>query len=128
MPRQLKQSEVKSVLDQLKKKQGNKCAICGRPFTRYDYAVLDHNHDNGYIRGALHNSCNGIEGRMKTLGYRSHKGVSSAEYIIGLGKYLEKHQTPQYKFIHPTHTTDEQKRLLRNKKAREARARKKANQ
>lgn len=126
MARQLKPSEVKSILDQLVKKQKNRCAICGQPFTARDRAVLDHNHDNGFIRGALHNSCNGAEGRIKSKANLGHKGVSSADYVIGLGKYLEQHQTPQYKFIHPTHMTDEQKRLKRNAKARAARARKKA--
>lgn len=126
MARQLKPSEVKGVLDQLVKRQGNKCAVCGKPFTARDRAVLDHCHDTGFIRGALHNSCNGAEGRVKTKAHLGHKGVSSADYIIGLGKYLEKHQKPQFNLIHPTHMTEEQKRLQRNKKARAARARKKA--
>lgn len=125
MAKQLKSNQVASVLDQLVKRQGNKCAICGKPFTRQDRPVLDHCHDTGYIRGALHNSCNGAEGRVKTKARLGHKGVSSYEYLIGLGKYLERHSTPQIQLIHPTHMTDEQKRIARNKKAREARARKK---
>lgn len=125
MAKQLKSNQVASVLDQLVKRQGNKCAICGKSFTRQDRPVLDHCHDTGYIRGALHNSCNGAEGRVKTKARLGHKGVSSYEYLIGLGKYLERHSTPQIQLIHPTHMTDEQKRLARNKKAREARARKK---
>lgn len=54
----------------------------------------------------------------------SHKGVQPQEYIIGLGKYLEKHATPQVQLIHPQHMTEEQKRLQRNTKARQTRARK----
>ena len=126
MARQLRTSEVKSVCDQLVKKQGNKCAVCGKPFTPRDRAVLDHCHDSGFIRGALHNSCNGAEGRIKSKANMGHRGVKSADYVIGLGKYLEKHQTPQYQFIHPSHMTDDAKRLKRNAKARAARARKKA--
>lgn len=125
MAKQLKSNQVASVLDQLVKRQGNKCAICGKPFTQRDRPVLDHCHDTGYIRGALHNSCNGAEGRVKTKAYLGHKGVHAHDYIIGLGKYLEKHSKPQIQLIHPTHMTDDQKRLKRNAKARAARARKK---
>lgn len=126
MARQLKPSEVKSVRDQLVKRQGNKCAICGKPFTPRDYACLDHCHTTGYIRGAVHNSCNGVEGKVKTKANFSHKGVSPEEYIIGLGKYLELNAKPRFNLIHPDHVTDDQKRLQRNAKARAARARKKA--
>ena len=125
MARQLKPSEVASVLAQLVAKQGKKCAVCGQPFTSRDYPVLDHCHTTGYIRGALHNSCNGAEGRVKTKAQLGHKGVSSETYLIGLGKYLEANATPRYQFIHPAHKTAEQIRLQRNAKARAARARNK---
>jgi hypothetical protein len=127
MARQLKTSEVASVLAQLVAKQGRKCAICGQPFSPRDYPVLDHCHTTGFIRGALHNSCNGAEGRVKTKAHLGHKGVSAELYIIGLGKYLESNQTPKYPFIHPSHMTEEQQRIQRNAKAKAARARKKTN-
>lgn len=124
MAKQLKRSQIESVTKQLVARQGGRCAVCGRPFTRTDGTCLDHDHETGYIRGVLHRSCNGIEGKVKTLARRSHKGVSSYEFIIGLGKYLEKHSTPQLPYIHPEHVTEDMKREMRNKKAREARARK----
>lgn len=122
MVRQLKPSEVASILAQLVTKQGKKCEVCGQQFTQRDYPVLDHDHTTGYIRGALHNSCNGAEGRVKTKAHLGHKGVSADDYLIGLGKYLEANKTPRYRFIHPSHMTEEQKRLQRNAKARTARA------
>ena len=88
--------------------------------------MLDHDHDTGVIRGALHNSCNGTEGKVKKLAQRGHKGVPPLEYVVGLGKYLEHHKTPRVPYLHPTHLTEDEKREQRNKKAREARARKKA--
>ncbi len=121
MAKQIKQNQVASVLDQLVKKQSNKCAVCGKPFTQRDKPVLDHNHDTGYIRGALHNSCNGVEGKVKVKARMSHKGVLPHDYIIGLGKYLEKHQTPQVQLIHPLHMSEDQKRVQRNAKAKLAR-------
>lgn len=125
MPKQLKPNQVADVLKQLVQRQGNVCAVCGKPFTRTDRPVLDHDHTTGLIRGALHNSCNGAEGRVKTKANLGHKGVGAYDYLIGLGKYLEHHKTPRINLIHPSHKTEEQKRLLRNAKARAARARKK---
>ena len=125
MARQLKNSEVASVLTQLVAKQRGKCGVCMKLYTKRDPAVLDHDHTTGYIRGALHRSCNGVEGKVKTQAYRSHAGVAPEEYIIGLGLYLDLHSTPQYPLIHPKHMTEDAVREKRNKKAREARARKK---
>ena len=125
MARQLKTSEVKSVCAQLVKKQGNKCAVCGKPFTARDRPVLDHCHTTGYIRGALHNSCNGAEGRVRTKANLGHAGVSATDYLIGLGKFLENPTATKFKLIHPSHMTPDQKRLQRNAKAVKARANKK---
>lgn len=126
MAKRLTAAQIEGVLKQLVVKQKNRCAICGHAFTGRDKAVLDHDHDTGYIRGALHNSCNGTEGRVKAIGHRGHKGVTSGEYIIGLGKYLDEHKKPHYPLLHPTHLTEREKMDKRNKKARDARARKKA--
>lgn len=122
MIRQLKTNEVEGVLKQLVTKQGNKCAICGQYFTQRDYPVLDHDHTTGFIRGALHNSCNGAEGKVKVRAHLGHAGVSAYAYLIGLGKYLEAHKTPMWNFIHPEHVTADAKRIKRNAKARAARA------
>jgi len=121
----LKTTQLAGVLVQLVKKQGGKCAICGHPFTQRDVAVADHCHTKGYIRGALHNSCNGIEGRVKKLAQRGHTGISAEKYVIGLGKYLDEHKTPKYNYLHPSHKTEDEKRLARNKKARAVRAKNK---
>jgi len=126
--KQLKSNQVASVLDQLVKRQGNKCAICGKPFTKVDKPVLDHCHYTGFIREAVHNSCNGAEGRVKTKAQLGHKGVHAYDYLIGLGEYLSKHSKPQINLIHPTHMTPEQKRIQRNAKARAVRAKKKVKQ
>lgn len=120
--RKLKPSETAGVLKQLVTKQGNVCAVCKKPFTKLDRAVLDHCHTTGFIRGALHNSCNGAEGRVKTKAQMGHRGVSPADYIIGLGKYLEQHKTPKYPLIYHNHLTKDEKRLATNAKARRKRA------
>lgn len=125
MATQLKVNQLASVRVQLAQKQGNKCAVCNKGFTHRDPMVLDHDHDTGYIRGVLHKSCNGQEGRVKVLAYRCHTGVGAYEYLIGLGKYLEQHSSPQIPYLHPTHRSPQMLREERNRKAREARKRKK---
>lgn len=122
--RQLETKHLDSVRKQLVAKQNNLCAVCGRPFTKTDRAVVDHDHGTGVIRGALHNSCNGVEGRLKARAHRGHKGVTAYEYLIGLGEYLKKHSVPQYQLIHPDFMTPERKRVERNRKARIARTKK----
>ncbi len=125
MIKHLKAGEVAGVRTQLLTKQGGKCAVCNQVIRGADRAVLDHDHDTGFIRGVLHASCNGIEGRMKALGHRSHKGVVSADYIIGLGKYLEEHRKPKYAAWHPSFKTPQQRKDAVNAKARKRRAAKK---
>jgi len=121
--KKLKPNQVAGILKQMVAKQKGKCAVCGHPFSQRDYPVLDHCHKTGYIRGALHNSCNGAEGKVKVKAQRGHAGITPEAYVIGLGKYLEHHSTPRWQFIHPSHMNKDEKRLAKNKKAREKRAR-----
>lgn len=110
----------------MSQRQNGRCAVCTFPETRADKLVLDHDHETGYIRGAIHRSCNGAEGRVKTKANLGHRGVQANDFVIGLGKYLESHKTPKIPLLHPTHKTEDQKRIARNTAARNARARKKA--
>ena len=126
MARQLRNSELASVRKQLIAKQGGVCCVCGKPFTKVDGPCVDHCHTTGYIRGVLHRSCNQAEGRVRTKANLGHKGISATDYLIGLGKFLNDPPALKFNLIHPTHMTEDQKRLQRNAKAKAARARKKA--
>lgn len=53
------------------------CAICGKPFTAKDVAVVDHSHENGIIRGCLHNTCNRVEGEL--LGFAKRVSPETSE-------------------------------------------------
>lgn len=123
--RQIAANQLESVRKQLVAKQGNVCAVCGLRFTKADGPVVDHDHDTGVIRGAIHRSCNMAEGKVKVKACRGHKGLKPYAFLIGLGKYLDKHTTAQTQLIHPSHLTEAQKREKRNAKARIARAAKK---
>ena len=120
--RKLRVSETAGILKQLVVKQGHVCAVCGKGFTKADSAVLDHCHKTGFIRGALHRSCNGGEGKVRIKAQWSHKGVTPDEFLIGLGRYLEVHKQPRYPLIYHSHQTVDEKRLARNTKARRKRA------
>lgn len=72
----------------------------------------------------LHRGCNSLLGKVEN----NHKryGVPSvAAFGSGLGAYLSLHLTNVTGLIHPTHKTEDEKRLARNAKARKARASKK---
>jgi hypothetical protein len=128
MTSKLLPSQIDSVRKQLVARQGGKCAICGHPFSQRDGPVLDHDHDTGFIRGVLHRSCNQAEGKLKVKAHFGHRGVEPYAFLIGLGKYLELHKTPQINALHPTHLTATEKRVKTNAKATVRRKAKKASE
>ena len=123
LPQRLTYSAVAPTREQLLADQGGKCALCGLPCSS-DEAVLDHDHDTGAIRGALHRGCNALLGKVEN----NHKryGVKSLPaFLGGATAYLQRHRENRTGLLHPTHKTDEEKRLARNAKARKRRATKK---
>lgn len=113
----------------LLKRQENKCAIC-----KIDISLvatrdlcLDHDHKFGHIRGVLCRNCNAIEGKIRTLCVRGKRTSTPLEYLKRLLEYLEHYKVPGPDAVyHPQHKTEDEKREVRNKKARVARARAKA--
>lgn len=122
--RRLKATEVALHRQRLWNEQGFKCALCSLPL-QLDKAVLDHDHSTGAIRASLHRGCNSLLGKVENNAARY--GVTSiAAFGSGLGPYLARHITNITGLLHPTFKSDDEKRLLRNKRACVARARKKA--
>lgn len=121
----LKTSQVSGVKAKLLAKQEFECAICTLVITVAE-ACLDHDHSTGFIRGALCRNCNGLEGKFKTLAIRGRRGMPHADYVQRVADYWNKHKTPVYPVLYPTHKNDDEKRVIRNKRARAARAVKKA--
>lgn len=120
------EGQIPAVRAKMAKQQGDVCALCGLPFTSKDGPALDHSHVTGHVRGVLHRSCNGVEGRILKLAQRATAGLSPVDYIIGLAAYYQTHATPQTQLIHPDHLDDNQKREKANAARRTARARAKA--
>lgn len=100
--------------------QGNRCALCGLPGVSSD-PVLDHCHKTGAVRGTLHRSCNSLLGKVENNSARF--GVKSLPaFLHGCAAYLQKHSTNITGLIHPTHKTEDEKRIARNAKAVKKRA------
>lgn len=104
--------------------QGNKCALCDLPGVAGD-PVLDHNHSTGAIRGTLHRSCNSLLGKVENNAARF--GVRDlGAFCHGAARYMQKHRTNITGLLHPTHKTQDEKRIAANKRRVAARKAKKA--
>lgn len=87
---------------------------------------MDHDHTTGSLRGVLCLQCNKIEGKIKNRANTAKKSLTKEDWLENLLKYWRKHESPKSHYIYPTHKTEDEKRLLKNKRARQARAAKKA--
>lgn len=92
--------------------------MCQLPLTK---PVLDHAHTTGAVRGTLHNGCNAVLGKIENS-YKRYGVVNLSAFCNGVAAYLQRHTTNQTGLIHPTHRTDDEKRELKNKRARAKRA------
>ena len=103
--------------------QGRRCALTGYPLALTD-AVADHDHETGHIRGVIHRGVNSLLGKLEN-GYRRYGVSRPMMYAMGTGlrSYLERDH--RVNPIYPTHKTPDEKRLVRNAKARADRAKKK---
>ncbi|WCA46218.1 recombination DNA endonuclease [Caulobacter phage DCM] len=121
----MKHSEIEPVRTAQIAAQGNRCALCGKAGVASD-PVLDHCHKTGAVRGTLHRSCNALLGKVENNAGRFGVAGHLMEFCFGIGPYLQKHKFPITGLIHPTHKTEDEKRIARNAKARKTRAAAKA--
>lgn len=102
--------------------QGGACALCGEPVAAGE-AVADHDHRTGQMRGVLHRGCNAMLGHIENNRPR-HKLTSIprlSKFLNGVVPYVYAKRLDDAP-LYPTHKTADQKRELRNKRARTARA------
>lgn len=123
--RRIKTTEVSVVKKRLYDNQNGQCKICGTRMDALPDACLDHDHDSGLLRDVLCRNCNGIEGKIKNLVTRARRGMEYKDYLGRVILYWIRHETDRTGLYHPTHKSDDEKRLLRNKRARTKRAQKK---
>ena len=106
----LKLSEVAIIRARLLLQQGGLCAICSLPCKR---PCLDHDHDTGAIRGVACSGCNALLGKLEN-NYRRYGVTSLAAFTNGVAAYLSKHAFNITSMLHPSHLTEDEKRLRRN--------------
>lgn len=76
------------------------------------------------MRGVLHAGCNSLLGKLENNAARY--GVRDiGVFTNGVAAYLRKHMVNITGLLHPTHKSEDEKRDLRNKRARASRAKKK---
>jgi hypothetical protein len=106
-PKQLTPTQAKRYKAKLIQDQGGLCKLCKRPLSDDMSKVhLDHCHDTGHIRGALHSHCNRTEGKLKSV-YKRMGGDPAIyfEWLTLLSDYLQKDSTENP--LHPQHMTDQ---------------------
>lgn len=92
-------------------------------------AVVDHDHITGEIRGVLHRSANAAEGKVfAAVGRWGGVGMDYSEALPYLKRLIQYLESPGKGVMYPHHKTTEEKRETRNAKAREARAKRLAQQ
>lgn len=119
-------SQVGPYRARLAAEQGNRCCLCQGQFTAKAPMdpVLDHDHSTGAVRGVLHRGCNSLLGKIENNAPRY--GVRNIRaFTNGVAGYLTQHAVNVTGYLHPTFKTEDEKRLLRNKRARISRAKKK---
>lgn len=98
------------------------CELCKEPAVS---PSLDHCHKTGKCRGVLCRGCNAMLGHIENNMARHL--LSNMEKLMrfcrNLEYYIEGYRDHDYRSpLHPTHKTEEEKRLLKNKRAKVARA------
>lgn len=133
----LKKTDIKPLREHLQIIQDDKCAICKCDFSAGYWhrqkgkavhkhtSCLDHSHTTGAIRGVLCSGCNALEGKVINCISRWHTEVSAddatevARILYALAHYTVHHSVDRnLGKIHPTFRSEEEKRSLRNKRAR----------
>ena len=119
----LKVKDIQKLRQLLIIKQGHTCYLCGIPFGEGFVACLDHDHRTGHVRAVLCQNCNGIEGKIYNLSRRASRKSTPKEFLQRVLGYWnvenwENHSGSVEPIIHPAFKTKDEKRILRNKRAR----------
>lgn len=128
----LKRTQVQKARDILAAQQNQKCALCDASFTTMTLKgrtrvpkylpCLDHDHSHGHVRAVLCKNCNGKEGEIHNRALSCKRDGTALDFLRRLVSYWEQHETPQTKFIHPDHKSEDDKRIARNTRERKKRA------
>lgn len=73
------------------------------------------------MRGTCCSGCNALLGKVEN-NFKRYGVKNLAAFLNGVAPYLATHAINTTGFLHPTHKSDDEKRLLKNSRARKARA------
>lgn len=132
--RRITRGQIRSVAMKLAKEQGGVCLLCGGALdfsikgAKGDSVVVDHCHITGRIRGALHRSCNGGEGKVASAAGRWIVGSMQSPAAIAaalrrVADYLDREPT---QLLYYSWKTEEEVKAAQNAKRRRVRAQRKA--
>lgn len=105
--------------------QGHRCAICCTDL-HGQKMCLDHDHKTGLIRSVLCLNCNGLEGKIFNLCRRGKRDGTEKQFLVSVLEYWGFHKSFPRTEIHPLHKSEDEKRILRNQRARKRRQAKKS--
>lgn len=92
------------------------CPICK---IKLDFrSHLDHDHKNGQIRDVLHAGCNRALGKLENALRMVPDPVA---FLNNVADYIQWHKYAPSGIYHPTWKTEQEKKELRNKRARRKR-------
>lgn len=107
--RQLKQSELNEVRNEMIMSQLDRCVLCGTKLSdEKSTPHMDHDHNTGHMRAVLCRSCNVYEGVVIHKFTRSGlkgRGMDYIQWLKNLVEYLEKDYSDND--YHPQHPKDQ---------------------
>lgn len=109
----LKAAEIKPYRERLVKSQKGVCPLCKEELIIPD-ATLDHCHETGHVRQALHRSCNSAEGRILNWAGKRSRGDDPVLFLTNLLEYwaTEYHENP----LHHTHGHKRRRRRTKTRR------------
>lgn len=119
-------SKLPWIKEQLILRQSGVCPICKKSLIgiKPENIVVDHDHNTGIVRAALHRGCNRVEGAVYKTVTAWGKAVGLCQVMKVLENLLEfwkKHATPQTEWIYYDHKTSAEKLVLAAKRRRRKR-------
>ena len=123
MPIRLNARQLKEWREATWLAQDKRCAITGYTISPSE-AVADHDHSTGHLRGVLHRGVNALLGKCENNYRRYGLSIPMLRAMApAIADYIERDYSANV--FYPSHRTEDEKRELRNKRARDARAKKK---
>lgn len=105
----VKAHEVKDYREEQVRRQKGVCPLCKETLV-FEDATLDHCHETGHIRMALHRSCNSAEGRILMWAGKRSRGDDPVLFLKNLLCYWKKDFSDN-----PIHYSHAKKRKRRRK-------------